>query len=114
MFAFSDLAVQEEGWFILRYRVFDLFSEVEGAPNIVSVQGECYGGAFQIYSTKNFPGLEVSTKLTKVRCIAHISDLEFVSLAGRATYSKYLNMDLKLTFVRRRRNAGDDQALHMF
>ena len=54
-----------EGAFILRYRVFDLFSSQE---NTAVVGAETYGGPFRIYATKDFPGLHVSTDLTKVRC----------------------------------------------
>ncbi|RDB24850.1 hypothetical protein Hypma_007778 [Hypsizygus marmoreus] len=64
MFAFSDLAVQREGTFILRYRVFDIFSSV--LPNMQRpIQAELYGGSFKVYSTREFPGLPASTELTK-------------------------------------------------
>ncbi|KAF7795717.1 hypothetical protein EIP86_006882 [Pleurotus ostreatoroseus] len=59
-----DIAVQVEGSFILRYRVFNLFAQVEGAMDI-PILAECYGGPFRIYSTKEFPGLRPSTELTK-------------------------------------------------
>ncbi|KAG6857501.1 hypothetical protein H0H87_002126 [Tephrocybe sp. NHM501043] len=64
MFVFADLAVKTEGSFILRYRFFDLFSQPYNCGNLV-VQAECYGGAFRVYSTKEFPGLQASTELTK-------------------------------------------------
>jgi len=64
MFVFADLAVKVEGTFILRYRVFDIFSKAYGIPDL-AIQAECYGGAFRVYSTKEFPGLQVSTELTK-------------------------------------------------
>ncbi|KAI6015040.1 velvet factor-domain-containing protein [Pisolithus orientalis] len=64
LFAFSDLAVKVEGYFFLRYRCFDLFSRISGQEE-VPIQGECYGGQFRIYSTKEFPGLQPSTELTK-------------------------------------------------
>ncbi|KAL6304668.1 velvet factor-domain-containing protein [Sparassis latifolia] len=64
MFVFSDLAVKIEGTFILRYRVFNIFSKAYGAQEI-PVLAECYGGPFKIYSTKEFPGLRASTDLTK-------------------------------------------------
>jgi len=64
MFVFADLAVKIEGTFILRYRVFDIFSK--GFPSSeLAVQAECYGGPFRVYSTKEFPGLHASTDLTK-------------------------------------------------
>ncbi len=67
--AFSqDLAVKTEGHFILRYRVFDIFSTPIDHTDRV-IQAECYGGVFRIYSTKEFPGLPASTELTKV-CIS--------------------------------------------
>ncbi|KAG6849625.1 hypothetical protein H0H93_006834 [Arthromyces matolae] len=68
MFAFSDLAVKVEGSFILRYRFFDIFSKPSNQENL-AVQAECYGGRFRIYSTKEFPGLQASTDLTKVGAI---------------------------------------------
>lgn len=61
----KDLAVKNEGTFLLRYRMFDLFSKVEGHEDRV-IQAECYGGPFRVYSTKEFPGLRASTELTKV------------------------------------------------
>jgi len=64
MFVFADLAVKIEGTFILRYRVFDIFSKGYNADEL-AVQAECYGGPFRVYSTKEFPGLQASTDLTK-------------------------------------------------
>jgi Velvet factor len=55
--------VKVEGNFFLRYR-FDLFSKPWHHCDI-AIQAECYGGNFQIYSTKKFPGLQASTDLTK-------------------------------------------------
>ncbi|KAG7095605.1 hypothetical protein E1B28_006332 [Marasmius oreades] len=65
MFVFSDLAVKIEGLFINRYRIFDIFSRAAGHSDLV-VQAECYGGPFRVYSTKEFPGLQASTELTKL------------------------------------------------
>lgn len=64
VFAFSDLAVKAEGLFFLRYRCFDLYSRIFGQEE-VPMQSECFGGQFRIYSTKEFPGLQASTELTK-------------------------------------------------
>jgi hypothetical protein len=61
----QDLAVKIEGDFFLRYRTFDLFSRTASLVD-VPVQAECYGGSFHIYSTKEFPGLQPSTELSKV------------------------------------------------
>ncbi|KZP31027.1 hypothetical protein FIBSPDRAFT_725065 [Athelia psychrophila] len=63
IFPFANLAVKMEGNFILRYRVFDLFSQhgEEGPP----IMASCYGVQFRVYSTKDFPGLRASTELTK-------------------------------------------------
>jgi hypothetical protein len=63
----QDLAVKIEGTFILRYRMFDIFSKVSGIDDLL-IQAECYGGPFRVYSTKEFPGLQASTELTKVSC----------------------------------------------
>ncbi|KAG0703546.1 velvet factor-domain-containing protein [Suillus ampliporus] len=64
VFPFADLAVKIEGDFFLRYRIFDLFSRMTGLTDI-PVQAECCGGPFHIYSTKEFPGLQPSTELSK-------------------------------------------------
>lgn len=61
---FQDLSVQLEGWFLFRYRVFDLFSVRDS--NSQPILAECWGRPFRIYATKQFPGLEPSTELTKV------------------------------------------------
>ena len=62
----QDLAVKTEGYFVLRYRVFDIFSTpIDHSDRVI--QAECYGGIFRVYSTKEFPGLPASTELTKVR-----------------------------------------------
>jgi len=63
VFVFADLSVQLEGWFLFRYRVFDLFS-VRGDCS-QPILAECWGRPFRIYATKQFPGLEPSTELTK-------------------------------------------------
>ena len=55
--------MQLEGWFLFRYRMFDLFSVNDGPQPILA---ECWGRPFRIYATKQFPGLEPSTELTKV------------------------------------------------
>lgn len=54
-----------EGTFILRFRVFDILSQISGSSEC-AIQAECYGGEFRVYSTKDFPGLPASTELTKV------------------------------------------------
>jgi len=56
--------VKTEGTFLLRYRVFNIFSKACGDQD-VPILAECYGGPFKIYSTKEFPGLRASTDLTK-------------------------------------------------
>jgi hypothetical protein len=70
LFVFADLSVQMEGWFLFRYRVFDLFSVHDnGAQPILA---ECWGRPFRIYATKQFPGLEPSTELTKLLHNHHV------------------------------------------
>jgi len=64
VFVFGDLAVRKEGVFILRYRSFDIFSAVPGNPH-APVLAELYGGPFKVFSTREFPGLEPSTDLTR-------------------------------------------------
>jgi hypothetical protein len=43
-----------------------LRAQVEGREP-TPVLAECYGGTFTVWSAKEFPGLEVSTDLTKAR-----------------------------------------------
>lgn len=62
----QDLAVQREGTFIFRYRAFDIFSTTPGGQER-PILAELYGGPFRVYSTREFPGLEPSTDLTRVR-----------------------------------------------
>ena len=62
----QDLAVKLQGTFILRYRLFDIFAKAYNVHDLV-IQAECYGGTFRVYSNKEFPGLQASTELTKVR-----------------------------------------------
>jgi hypothetical protein len=69
VFVFADLSVQVEGWFLFRYRVFDLFSVSNGSQPILA---ECWGRPFRIYATKQFPGLEPSTELTKLLHSHHV------------------------------------------
>ena len=61
----QDLAVRREGTFLLRYRVFDIFSAVTGSPHAPVLAG-FYGGPFKVFSTHEFPGLNPSTYLTRV------------------------------------------------
>ncbi|EMD36851.1 hypothetical protein CERSUDRAFT_123888 [Gelatoporia subvermispora B] len=97
MFVFSDLAVKMEGSFILRYRVFSLYSRAEGDHNI-PILAECYGGRFKIYSTKEFPGLRASTDLTK-----HL-----------ALYGVRLNLRESERRRRRTQEAGDADDAQVF
>jgi hypothetical protein len=63
----QDLSVQTDGEFILRYRVFDLYSrDADRHSCDAIIQAEVYGKPFKVYSTKEFPGLPPSTELTKV------------------------------------------------
>ncbi|KAF9030365.1 hypothetical protein BDZ89DRAFT_674020 [Hymenopellis radicata] len=62
VFAFSNLAVQELGQFVLRFRTFDLSSGPLTAGNIV--QAQCYSDVFTMYSGKKCPPLAKSTALT--------------------------------------------------
>ncbi|KAG5735484.1 hypothetical protein E4T56_gene11139 [Termitomyces sp. T112] len=60
-----DLALQREGTFILRYRIFDISSlAVPGMKS--TAQTEVYGGPFKVYATKDFPGLAPSTELIAI------------------------------------------------
>lgn len=59
--------MRQEGHFIIRYRIFNICgAQAQAGPPSVPILAECYGGAFEIFSTKTFPGLPASTDLTKV------------------------------------------------
>ena len=73
--------MKREGIFLLRYRTFDIFSFVSGTSKR-PIQAELYGGSFKVYSTRDFPGLQASTELTKVSIATH--------------YRKSIAYDLKL------------------
>ncbi|KAF7342105.1 Velvet domain-containing protein [Mycena venus] len=64
LFTFADLAVKTEGYFILQYRFFDLFSKPAGHRD-QPIQADCCGAPFRIYSSKEVPPLGKSTELTK-------------------------------------------------
>ncbi|KAF8685082.1 Velvet factor [Rhizoctonia solani] len=64
LFVFADLSVKIEGHFVYRYRCFNLSSRVAGSDDI-PIMAELRSGIFIIYSTKEFPGLQASTELTK-------------------------------------------------
>ncbi|KAJ6461328.1 velvet factor-domain-containing protein [Mycena sanguinolenta] len=65
LFPFVDLSVKKEGYFVLQYRFFDLFSVPADQANPI-IQAECWGTPFRVYSTKETPPLEMSTELSKV------------------------------------------------
>ncbi|KAI0078043.1 hypothetical protein K474DRAFT_973250 [Panus rudis PR-1116 ss-1] len=67
MFTFPDLSVRMTGTFVLGYRAFQIFSRTHsrGGAGSVPMLAECLGGPFKIYSTKEFPGLQPSTYLSK-------------------------------------------------
>ncbi|KAJ7216449.1 velvet factor-domain-containing protein [Mycena pura] len=64
LFTFADLAVKTEGYFILQYRFFDIYSKQAGHTD-QRIQADCYGASFRIYSSKEVPPLGKSTELTK-------------------------------------------------
>lgn len=105
-FVLQDIAVRNEGLFILRYRVFNIFGKVQGKTEI-PVLAECYGGPFRIYSTKEFPGLRPSTDLTKVSnrtCSAYWFTeylLQHLSMFG-------VRLNLRETERKRRRGGGGE------
>ncbi|KAL0953752.1 hypothetical protein HGRIS_004940 [Hohenbuehelia grisea] len=64
MFAFNDLAVRGEGYFRLKYRMFDVHSMVAGMVDH-PIQAETFGGIFRVFSTREFPGLPPITRLSE-------------------------------------------------
>ncbi|KAI1791299.1 velvet factor-domain-containing protein [Ganoderma leucocontextum] len=63
-FVFNDLAVQQEGSYTLRYRIFSIFAKTTETHS-TPVLATCFGGVFKIWSSKAFPGLAPSTTLTR-------------------------------------------------
>ncbi|KAJ6562662.1 velvet factor-domain-containing protein [Mycena capillaripes] len=63
-FVFHDLAVQLSGFFVMRFRFFDLSSRPTGFSTPI-IQAECYGHPFQMYSTRKVPKLKPSSELTR-------------------------------------------------
>ncbi|KAJ7758332.1 velvet factor-domain-containing protein [Mycena metata] len=60
----QDLAVKAEGYFMLQYRFFDLFSTTSEHAN-PTIQAQCQGAPFRVYSAKDAPALGPSTELSK-------------------------------------------------
>ncbi|KAI8334050.1 velvet factor [Blakeslea trispora] len=58
-FVFGDISIRREGYFRLKFSVFEL--SVEGAIHRQSI----YSNVFQVYSAKTFPGLLESTFLSR-------------------------------------------------
>ncbi|KAI0076138.1 hypothetical protein K474DRAFT_1598569 [Panus rudis PR-1116 ss-1] len=68
VFAFPDISVRSTGNFRLRYRVFNILSPTSVFDRwSTRMIAECIGGSFTVYSTADFPGLQESTELSKVR-----------------------------------------------
>jgi Velvet factor len=59
VFAFTDLSVRQEGVFKLRFNLFELTSGMS------IHRAEAYSREFQVFSAKNFPGMEPSTPFTE-------------------------------------------------
>ncbi|KAJ7152276.1 velvet factor-domain-containing protein [Mycena crocata] len=64
LFTFADLAVKSKGYFIPRYRFFDLFSKPAYHAEQL-IQADCFGARFRIYPSKDAPCLAKSTELSK-------------------------------------------------
>ena len=77
-----------EGCFRLGYRAFDIHCRV-GPRGEIPVLAQCEGGAFEIFSTKAFPGLGASTDLTKA-CISHMNHRAFPSPSDLAFYHAHI------------------------
>jgi hypothetical protein len=60
----KDIAVKLEGTYLLHYRVVNL-TDIAGVGYTNTI-AECYGCPFEVYTTKDFPGLGPSTTLTNV------------------------------------------------
>ncbi|KAI0077987.1 hypothetical protein K474DRAFT_986496 [Panus rudis PR-1116 ss-1] len=68
MFAFPDLSVRVVGNFALGYRVFHIHSCITNSDGTQCspMMASCLGGSFRVYETKDFPGLQPSTNLSKL------------------------------------------------
>ncbi|KAJ7143427.1 velvet factor-domain-containing protein [Mycena crocata] len=64
MFAFTDLSSRRVGDFFLGYKFFNIHAQSDGVPSR-SVQANCFGRSFHVYSSKDVPSLSPSTDLTK-------------------------------------------------
>jgi hypothetical protein len=111
VFPFADLAVKTEGQFFLRYRCFDIFSRTSGHGDL-PVQAECFGGAFRIYSTKEFPGLQPSTELTKqlARWGVRLNTRETERKRKRKEDSRPLSSGARSTKVRTGKTSDSDES----
>ncbi|KAG8216005.1 velvet factor-domain-containing protein [Butyriboletus roseoflavus] len=107
VFPFADLAVKVEGQFFLRYRCFDIFSRTSGHDDL-PIQAECFGGSFRIYSTKEFPGLQPSTELTKVTPLVDII-YPHICLRGIRKQLARWGVRLNTRETERKRKRKDDE-----
>ena len=78
--------MKTEGVFVLRYRVFDLYGSPKEHVDR-TMRAECFGGPFRVYSTKDFPGLQASTDLTKVRDLASLNSVFLAKARKQASGS---------------------------
>ena len=96
-----------EGWFLFRYRVFDLFSVSNGSQPILA---ECWGRPFRIYATKQFPGLEPSTELTKVINLAVTVRSTQCSHLSQMLHSHHVPVRAREVRRKRKKNSNNDSS----
>ncbi|KAJ7028497.1 velvet factor [Mycena alexandri] len=63
VFPFTDLSSKATGNFFLGYKFFDVLQL--GGQAVGSVQAQCWGNSFRVYSSKDTPPMNPSTALTK-------------------------------------------------
>ncbi|KAG5648548.1 hypothetical protein DXG03_003159 [Asterophora parasitica] len=109
VFVFSDLAVQREGSFVLRYRVFDIFSCVLPGMSYCPVQTELYGGLILLLDeghailvdvtlcVDHWSGGWVRDYLGTIRVIGHLeASAEELPIPTLPTYAPAPALDPKL------------------
>ncbi|KAJ7760983.1 velvet factor [Mycena metata] len=63
VFPFTDLSSKAIGNFFLGYKFFDVLQL--GGQAVGSVQAQCWGNSFRVYSSRDTPPMNPSTALTK-------------------------------------------------
>lgn len=83
-FIFSDLSVRTAGLYRLQFRLMDWGSVVDtGVPQ--PILAETWSDSFRVYSSKDFPGMQKSSRLT-----IRLRELGFMELKPRVKRGRKL------------------------